>query len=182
MSNLLPSFPPSEDTTRSFEPATARPYQMRDKAQTRSPPTAQQQSSEVTSQPNNLPHPQASRPPCHSTAPLTLGSGSSGSRLLPRLLGQGKDALPDLEPALVLGGGQASRVAEAAGEHLAQAGAQHLEHEHRLPVGQGEARAVAVEHEDARVKVGAHVAAEEGDGEGVSCRGFVGVIESALGG
>lgn len=69
---------------------------------------------------------------------------------------------------------------EAAREHLLQPGPQHLHDEHGLPVGHGEPRAVAVEHKHARVHVGAHVAAEERDGEGVRGGGFVGVVESGV--
>ena len=62
-----------------------------------------------------------------------------------------EDALPDVEPLLLLSGGQAAGRAEGACQHVAQARTEHLECKRRLPVRHGKARAVSVEDEDARV-------------------------------
>lgn len=80
----------------------------------------------------------------------------------------------------MLGRRQPAGVLEVAGHHLLESGAQHLDHQHGLPVGHGEAGAVAVKHQDARVHVGADVAAEEGDSEGVDGGGFMGVVGGSV--
>lgn len=91
-----------------------------------------------------------------------------------------EDALPRVEPLLLLGREELPGHAERAREHVAQPRPQVLDGEQRLPVGHAEARAVAVEDYYAGVHVDAHVAAEEGDGEVLDGRGLVGVEEPAM--
>lgn len=112
----------------------------------------------------------------------------------------GKDALPDVEPFLLLRGGQLAGLSEGLVEHLAEPRTQNLDDEHRLPVGDGEAAAVSVKNYDAREHlwqglsalcskgqrmrgegcsyITSDVAAEKGDGKGLHGRGFVCMVYS----
>lgn len=113
------------------------------------------------------------QPPLHQLGPRL----SRLQRGVPRLVRKREDALPNIQPLLLLRSATPSRRLEAPCQDLLEPSPQHLEHEHRLPVPNRESRSVAVQNQHARVELGTDVAAQQRDGKGVYRGGFVGVQE-----
>ena len=62
-----------------------------------------------------------------------------------------KQTLPHIEPLLLLGSEQFARLLEASSEQFAQPCAQDFDDEHRLPIRDGEATPITIQHYHARV-------------------------------